>query len=155
MKKSSSTPSKPKLQANKTTSTETSSKSWLERIDKLDKRVSLYFHNLNWRIFEAMLLPYAVIHNPWGLVFLWQVITWYLCPQNAALEFKAVTLEEKLSMMLNYATYVLLTAPVTNFLKKETARRRPTNPEKGAHNSRYFDLRGHENNYSMPSGDTT
>ena len=155
MKKSSITSSKPKLQANINTSIETSSKSLLERIDKLDKRVSLYFHNLDWRIFEAMLLPYAVIHNPWGIFFLGQVIAWYLCPQNAALELKAVTLEEKLSMMLNYAFHVLLTLLVTTFLKKETARRRPTNPEKGAHNSRYFNLRGHENNGSMPSGDTT
>ena len=69
-----------------------------------------------------MLYPYAKIHSPWGCFLLWHVITWYLCQQNAALEYKVVTLEEKLSMMLNYALYVLLTAPITNFLKKEIAR---------------------------------
>ncbi len=58
-------------------------------------------------------------------------------------------------MMLNYFFYVLLTAPVTNFMKKELARPRPSTPEVGAPNRRYFDLRGHEHNCSMPSGDTT
>ena len=57
-------------------------------------------------------------------------------------------------MFLNYAFYVLFSVPISNFLKKLIARPRPKNPEEGAPNRRYFNLRGHENNCSLPSGDT-
>ena len=88
---------------------------------------------------------------------LWLVIGSYLCQQNAAFEGNniVVSLEDKLSAMLNFGFYVLFTLPVTTFLKRETARDRPSNPEKGSPNARYFNLRGHEKNCSMPSGDTT
>ena len=129
-------------------------KSLVERMDRLDKSISSYWHNLNWRVFEVLLIPYAKIHNPWGCLLLSQVITWYLCQQNAALEQTVVTLEEKVSMFLNFAFYVLVSANISNFLKKLIARPRPHNPQEGSPNVRYFNLRGHEHNHSLPSGDT-
>ncbi len=56
--------------------------------------------------------------------------------------------------MFNYAIHVLITLAITTTLKKRLARPRPSNPTADAPNKRYFNLRGHEINCSMPSGDT-
>ena len=55
-------------------------KNFMERIDRLDKKISLFWHNLEWSVFQILLLPYAVIHNPPGIFFLWLLFGFYLCP---------------------------------------------------------------------------
>ena len=121
----------------------------------MDKKTSRYLHNTTWRIIEVVMLPYAVIHNPPGILFLSLLLSCYVCGMNAEIKESEATTADKLSIFLNYCLHVASVLVVTTFMKKFLARPRPVNPEADAPNRRYFNLRGNEHNCSLPSGDTS
>ncbi len=113
-------------------------------------------HNVRVGVLEFLILPFAVIHNPPGIFLLTITIFHFLVNTNAVLlGLEEPTRVEKLQATVNFMIHVICVLITTTIQKKIFNRPRPNNPNLCDSNRRYLNLRGHENNASMPSGDTT
>lgn len=124
----------------------------VNKLDNLDKRVSKLVHESRIGFLEFLVLPFAVINNPPGIVLLAVMVYSVICNVEY---YNQVSTHTRLQKTVNYFFHVVCVLLTTTFLKKFFNRPRPRNPEKNEPNKRYVNLRGHEHNASMPSGDTT
>jgi membrane-associated phospholipid phosphatase len=123
------------------TRNESNNESYLSVIDYYDKKYSLKIHQLELRVnHEKFIYLMARIFNP-------DFITCYMI---AIFMYKLKFLNDAF-FVLKPIIHTVICLIITLILKKVTARPRPVN-QKGV--KRLYDLRQHEKNCSMPSGDS-
>jgi len=130
----------------------------LESLDSIDKSVSSLVHRAQVGMGEIIILPFALIFNPPGIAMLSVAMYNFLVfieAQHA--EKERPKNEDQMQLLINYLLHVIVLVLVTTITKRLGARPRPDDPtccDKNARNARYINLRHHETNCSMPSGDT-
>ena len=131
----------------------------LATIDHIDKSVSAPFHNMTLGPSEIFVLPFALLFNPAGVVAITILFSLNLIHFERELDTankENVTRTEQFYVGVYYVINVLILLLCSTFAKRIGMRKRPDNPrEKNpqASNCRWLDLRSHETNKSMPSGD--
>jgi membrane-associated phospholipid phosphatase len=113
----------------------------LKKLDNFDKEISLKIHNLELnKLLEIIVFIFARMFNPGFVICYFLLIL-----------FQTYTTENHKLFILKPLTHTLLILITSNRLKKWLARPRPLKIEKIR---RISDLRQHEKNCSMPSGDS-
>ena len=130
-------------------------------LDNLDKKFSAHVHNLRSRIIEAGLLFFAILFNPVPILITTVVLgTVFIFYDYKIRDLPPPTHEEQCAISVLYGLHALAVICVTGPMKAILKRPRPDNPKESSDpkiqaTARFFNLRGHEYNKSMPSGDTS